>query len=44
MTWADVAQPLLGGLAAILAVQLTEGMLDDLRRRGACPRRWSRER
>ncbi|MGX6605102.1 hypothetical protein ACWKSP_23650 [Micromonosporaceae bacterium Da 78-11] len=42
LTWADVAQPLVAGLAGILGVYLVEEALGTLRRRGWCPERWNR--
>lgn len=44
LSWADVAQPVVGGLAGILGVWLVEETLRTLRRRGLCPRRWDRAR
>jgi hypothetical protein len=44
LSWADVAQPVVGGLAGILGVWLAEGWLRALRRQGVCPERWSRDR
>jgi hypothetical protein len=44
LTWADVAQPLVAGLAGILGVYLTEETLRALRRKGICPDRWNRDR
>jgi hypothetical protein len=42
LTWADLAEPVVGGLAAILGVYLTEEMLHALRGRG--PARWNHHR
>jgi hypothetical protein len=44
LSWADVAQPVVGGLAGILGVWLIEGSLRALRRQGVCPERWNRGR
>jgi hypothetical protein len=44
LTWADLAQPLVGGLAGILGVHLVQEMLGVLRRKGVCPDRWNRDR
>lgn len=42
--WADIVQPLVAGLAAMLGVYLTEAVLGALRRRCICPDRWKRAR
>jgi hypothetical protein len=44
LIWADIAQPLVAGLAGMLGVYLTEAVLRGLRRRGVCPDRWNRSR
>jgi hypothetical protein len=44
LTWADIAQPLVAGLAGMLGVYVTEETLRALRRRGLCPERWNRDR
>jgi hypothetical protein len=44
LTWADMAQPLIGGLAGILGVYLIEDMLGRLRRSNRCPKRWVKDR
>jgi hypothetical protein len=44
LTWADVAQPVVAGLAGVLGVYSVEEGLRALRRRGLCPERWNRER
>jgi uncharacterized membrane protein len=40
LTWADLVQTLVGGLAAVLGVSATQEML----RLGRCPERWKRSR
>ncbi|GAA2579033.1 hypothetical protein GCM10010435_64800 [Winogradskya consettensis] len=42
LTWADLAEPVVGGLAAILGVYLTEEALQALR--GRVPGRWNHNR
>jgi hypothetical protein len=44
LTWWDIAQPAVGGLAGVLGVYLVEDVLRTLRRRGRCPGRWMRDR
>jgi hypothetical protein len=44
LTWADIAQPLLAGLAGVLGVYLPGEVLGTLRRKGMCPERWRRNR
>jgi hypothetical protein len=44
LAWADVAEPLVAGLAGIAGAGLTEEALRLLRRSGRCPERWSRDR
>lgn len=44
LTWADLAQAVVGGLAAVLGVQAAQAGLAALRRRGVCPERWVRAR
>jgi hypothetical protein len=44
LAWGDLAQPLVGGLTAMLGVYVVEDVLGRLRRRGWCPPRWDRER
>ena len=44
LTWTDLAQPLVAGLASVLGIYLTEIILSALRRRGMCPERWNRDR
>ncbi|GAA2495937.1 hypothetical protein [Winogradskya humida] len=44
LTWADLAEPVVGGLAAILGIYLTEEGLHVLRRRGRLPARWNHNR
>jgi hypothetical protein len=44
LSWSDVIQPVIAGLAAILGVHATEEVLRVLRRRGICPDRWARAR
>jgi hypothetical protein len=44
ITWVDVAQPIVGGLTAMLGVFVTESALRALRRSGLCPERWNQSR
>jgi hypothetical protein len=44
LTWVDVAQPVVAGLAGMLGVYVTEEGLRGARRRGLCPARWTRDR
>ena len=44
LSWADIAQPLVAGLAGVLGVYIPEEVLRTLRRTGRCPERWSRNR
>jgi hypothetical protein len=44
LNWADMTQPLIGGLAGILGVYLIEDMLGRLRRSHRCPERWAKDR
>ncbi|GAA0804955.1 hypothetical protein [Spirilliplanes yamanashiensis] len=44
MTWAEIAQPVLAGLAGMLGAYVAESGLGTLRRRGLCPQRWNRDR
>ncbi len=44
VAWADIAQPLLGGLGGMLGVYLVEEGLRLLRRGRLCPDRWARNR
>jgi hypothetical protein len=44
LMWADLAQPLIGGLAGMLGVYVMEEGLRVLRRRGICPESWRRDR
>jgi hypothetical protein len=41
LSWVDLAQPVVGGLAAVLGVHLTQDTLAALRRKGLCPDRWT---
>ena len=41
LMWADLAQPLVGGLAGMLGVCVVEEVLRVLRGKGLCPERWS---
>jgi hypothetical protein len=40
LSWVDVAEPAVAGLAAFLGVQITQDVLVLLRRKGRCPERW----
>jgi hypothetical protein len=42
--WADMAQPLMAGLAGVLGVYIPEHVLRTLRRDGRCPERWRQRR
>ncbi|GAA3345524.1 hypothetical protein GCM10020358_52960 [Amorphoplanes nipponensis] len=44
LTWVDLAQPAVAGLAGMLGVYAVESALGALRRSGLCPERWSRDR
>ncbi|OJF09834.1 hypothetical protein [Couchioplanes caeruleus] len=44
LTWADIAQTLLAGLAGMLGVFLVEEGLRVLRERGLSPARWAQNR
>jgi hypothetical protein len=44
LSWADVAEPLVAGLAGTAGVYLVEEALRALRRSGRCPDRWARDR
>jgi len=44
LAWADIAQPLLAGLAGVLGVYVPGEVLGTLRRKGMCPERWRRNR
>ena len=44
LMWADLAQPLMGGLAGMLGVYVMEETLRVLRRKGLCPESWRRDR
>ncbi|MBL7256371.1 hypothetical protein [Paractinoplanes lichenicola] len=44
MTWADVAEPIVAGLAAVLGIYATQEGLTQLRRRGIGTERWIRSR
>jgi len=44
LTWVDVAQPVVAGLAGMLGVYAMEEALGALRRSGLCPQRWTRDR
>jgi hypothetical protein len=44
LTWAEIAQALVGGLAGIIGVYAVEDVLHRLRERGKCPERWRRGR
>ena len=44
MTWAEIAQPVLAGLAGMLGVYVAESGLTTLRRMGLCPARWNGNR
>jgi xanthosine utilization system XapX-like protein len=42
LSWVDIAQPAVAGLAGMLGVYLVEDVLTVLRRRNLCPARWNR--
>jgi hypothetical protein len=44
LAWADIAQPLVAGLAGVLGVYLPGEVLATLRRNGRCPERWRSNR
>jgi hypothetical protein len=44
LTWADVAETVVGGLSGVLGVYATQEILSALRRRGLCPHRWTTAR
>ena len=44
MTWAEVGQTVVAGLAGMLGVYGSQEVLEVLRRRGWCPARWEGER
>lgn len=44
LTWAEVATTVVAGLGGMLGVYVMEDVLRMLRRRGACPERWHRDR
>ena len=44
LSWVDLAQTALGGLAAALGVHLTQDTLGMLRRKGRGPERWRWDR
>ncbi len=44
LVWADLAQPLVGGLAGMLGVCVVEEVLRVMRERGVCPERWTAAR
>lgn len=44
LTWAEIAQTLLAGLAGMLGVFVIEEGLRVLRKRGIAPARWAQDR
>ncbi|MFI5496951.1 hypothetical protein [Actinoplanes sp. NPDC051859] len=44
LTWADIAQTVMAGLAGMLGVYLIEEALRVLRKRGISPTRWAYDR
>ncbi|HEX9999477.1 MAG TPA: hypothetical protein VGB74_03410 [Actinoplanes sp.] len=44
LTWAEIAQALVGGLAGVLGVYAVQDVLTRLRETGRCPERWRQHR
>ena len=44
LAWANIAQPLVAGLAGTLGVYVLGEVLEALSRRGICPERWRQNR